>query len=154
MPEGGSTARLERVKDMAEKLLAEHGLGGWTVQWSRARQQAGRCDRKGRVILLSAPLMSVWTPAQARDTILHEIAHALTTGAHNAEWKRKCAEIGAIPSASWGGRGERVLPGKWRGTCPAGHVVFREYRPKGRISCSRCSRIFDPRFLIRWEVNR
>ena len=37
-----------------------------------------------------------YMPESISDTILHEIAHALTQGAgHGPRWKRKCIEIGA-----------------------------------------------------------
>ena len=49
-------------------------------------------------ITLSKPLCLLNDETQVRDTILHEIAHALTLGhGHDNTWKRKCVEIGAKP---------------------------------------------------------
>ncbi len=52
---------------------------------------------------MSAP---IWKPPhEIRDTILHEIAHALAwtrhgERTHGARWKQICREIGAVPCAA------------------------------------------------------
>ena len=54
---------------------------------------------------------------QVRDTILHEIAHALVGPGHghDAVWKRKCREVGARPERC----GQADMPeGRWRGFVP------------------------------------
>ena len=62
---------------LARRLLAEHGLSGWTVGLDRAKTRAGACHYSRRLITLSAPLTRLHTEDDVRDTILHEIAHAL-----------------------------------------------------------------------------
>jgi len=50
------------------------------------------------LITLSRPLTLLNPIEQVRDTILHEIAHALTPGdGHGAKWKAACIAIGAKP---------------------------------------------------------
>src|SRR5258708_12602425 len=83
--------------------LAAQGLTakGWSLRWDNSRRRAGCCRYRYRVISLSTPLMSAWTIEQARQTILHEIAHALTPGDHHGPaWARKCRELGIEPNRS------------------------------------------------------
>lgn len=100
---------LHDVKSMAIQLMDKHGLlaDGWKFEWSRAKKQAGLCTfRRNRMtgemfnkrIKLSSHIMQQMNEEFVRDTILHEIAHALTPGHnHDYVWKAKCREIGAKP---------------------------------------------------------
>lgn len=68
-----------------------------------------------------------------RDTVLHEVAHALVGPGkgHGDEWKAKCVEVGAAPKRlKNGAKGEqppinRQTP-KWVARCcDCGHVIRR-----------------------------
>jgi predicted SprT family Zn-dependent metalloprotease len=146
------------VRELAENLMELLGLplsgpDRWTLVFDQAKTRAGQCRRSTREISLSAPLMSVWTPAQVRDTVLHEIAHALTKGGHGYQWQEMCRKIGADPTRTWGHDGEQEIPGKYTGTCPAGHVVVRHRKPRQPRSCGQCGPWFDIRNLITWTEN-
>lgn len=143
--------RLDHVQALALDLMQAHGLENWTLAFDRARHRAGICRRKQREISLSAPLMSVWTEEQARDTILHEIAHALTKGGHGTEWQRMCVRIGADPTRTWGHNGEERLERRYTGRCPNGHELKRDRRPRKPVSCSVCCPVFNENYLITWE---
>lgn len=144
---------LATVRAMAEQLMAEHGLNDWALEFDRARQRAGECRRRKRVISLSEPLMLLWTPEQRRDTILHEIAHALTKGGHGAEWQAMCRKIGANPARTWGHNGEQEIKGQWLGTCPAGHTIRRQRitRTARWGSCGECSPNFSAANRYTWK---
>jgi hypothetical protein len=157
LPPGGDTKKLSEVRTMARELMDQHGLEDWKLTFGRAKFQAGLCIKtKGKEeIRLSAPLMSLWETWQSRDTILHEIAHALTDDGHGPRWKRKCREIGADPTRTWGHLGEAQLepkPSKYVGTCPRGHETPRSRLPKTRASCSQCSPRFSEKYLITWRL--
>lgn len=145
------------VRALAEALMARHGLDGWTFRFDRALVRAGQCDYKNKEITLSPTLMALWTPAQQQDTILHEIAHALTPKdkGHGPEWQLMCIRIGADPSRTWGHNGEQHAPPKYIGTCPYGHTVGRQKRPPSgphsARSCTQCSKRFDTRYLFTWR---
>jgi predicted SprT family Zn-dependent metalloprotease len=150
--------KLEKVRALALGLLAEHGLDNWTVAFDSARQRAGICRREQREIGLSKLLMVLWTEGQQRETILHEIAHALApAGAgHDWRWQRVCVKIGAIPVRCWdeADNTREQVPFKYIGTCPRGHTIGRDKLTTAtrRRSCDKCDTRFNPRYLFTWTL--
>ena len=145
---------VDDARTMATALMARHGLRGWRFVFDRAKTRAGVCRPASREIGLSRVLTELHTEAEVRETVLHEIAHALVGAAHghDAVWRARALAIGAS--------GERCLsptaarpPAPWVGTCPAGHEVRRHRRPQRVASCSRCSRGFDPAALLAWQLH-
>jgi predicted SprT family Zn-dependent metalloprotease len=91
---------LYAAKHLAESLMQQHGLAGagWCFRFDHARKRFGSCRCREKVITLSRTLTFLNTEAEVRDTILHEIAHALTPGdGHGRRWKRMCIQVGAKP---------------------------------------------------------
>src|SRR6476620_7955328 len=87
------------ARDLATRLMREHNLVGWTFRFDHARRRFGSCRTREKVITLSRPLTILNTIDQVRDTVLHEIAHALTPGdGPGLRWRQKCREIGAKPA--------------------------------------------------------
>ncbi len=136
---------------LARDLMTEHGLLGWSVVLDRAKTRAGVCRFRQRSIGLSGPITRLHTEEEVRDTILHEIAHALVGPDHGHDdvWRARARAIGCS--------GERCVPdgsprpsGLWVGTCPAGHEVTRHRRPTRVLSCPRCRRTFSPEHLFAW----
>ncbi|MEI5673085.1 MULTISPECIES: SprT-like domain-containing protein [unclassified Nocardioides] len=142
---------LDEAARMGRALMAEHGLRGWTLVFDRAKRRAGICRYDRRQIGLSAPLTELHDEADVRDTVLHEIAHALVgvRHGHDAVWRATARRIGCS--------GERCvsreapeLEGAWVGTCPAGHRVTRHRRPDRPAACRRCGPTFDLAHLLAW----
>ena len=101
---------------LAETLMAQHGLTatGWTFQIDRATTRLGLCQYGPRIISLGGAYVESAEAAADRDTLLHEVAHALVgayvltpTGmvardrqgratkiGHGWQWKIKAREIG------------------------------------------------------------
>ena len=136
---------------LGRQLMNQHGLSDWGLTFDNAKTRAGICRSAARQIGLSRPLTQLHSDAEVRDTILHEIAHALVGAEHHhdALWRAKAREIGCTGQRCVS-RGEAQLSGDWKGTCPAGHTVTRHRRPTRAMSCSACSRRFDPTALIEW----
>jgi predicted SprT family Zn-dependent metalloprotease len=99
--------RLSLAQEMIESAFEEHGLGakGWTFSWDRARLRFGACWPKRKRISLSRVLTELNDTDHVRDTILHEIAHALVferygyLRGHGPEWQALALQLGATPQA-------------------------------------------------------
>lgn len=101
----------------ANALLREHGLAaqGWRFVWDNARKRGGECNYQRKTVSMSKYLVPLWTDEQVKDTLIHEVAHALTPGAkHGAVWARKMRELGHIPART---HNNEVVPGKWVAFC-------------------------------------
>ncbi|MDO4901200.1 SprT-like domain-containing protein [Actinomyces sp.] len=145
---------LPEVLPLARLLMAEHGVGDWSVCFDRARRRAGQTDHSRRRITLSRHLMALYDEAEVRETVLHEIAHARVGAAHghDAAWRAEAHRLGASGERLVSSRTPRV-PGRWVGTCPAGHTVDRMRRPALPCSCSRCARGFNAAHLLSWSYD-
>ncbi len=98
---GGNEARLLDVARQARDLMDEHGLEAWTFRFSAAQGRLGECREREKLIRLSRRHAVKGAPREVRDTILHEIAHALAgaNAGHGPAWKAVANRIGATPKA-------------------------------------------------------
>lgn len=143
--------QLTAAARLGRALLDEHGLHDWELVFDRAKRRAGICRETTRQIGLSAPLTELHSEADVRDTILHEVAHALVGARHGHDrvWKATARRIGCSA--------ERCLSpdtpsvdGAWVGLCSAGHRVTRHRRPERPLTCKLCSGTFDVAHLFTW----
>lgn len=136
---------------LARRLVREHGLEGWTVRLDAAKTRAGVCRFARREIGLSRPLTRLHSEEEVRDTILHEVAHALVGPEHGHDevWRATARRIGCSGERCVSPDAPRVR-GEWVGTCPVGHEVHRHRRPVRVRSCARCSTSFDPDAILTW----
>jgi len=90
--------QLPDTQRLARELMDRHGLADWTFRFDHARRRFGCCRVRQKLITLSRSLTLLNSDKQVLDTILHEIAHALTPGdGHGQKWKATCLQIGAKP---------------------------------------------------------
>ncbi len=86
---------MDSAELLTRQLMDKHGLRDWSFSFRDAKTVAGSCNSTKRSIHLSRRFVRVASPEELKDTILHEIAHALTPGAHHGEeWKRVAKRIG------------------------------------------------------------
>ena len=100
----GDREREERLVEVAREaraLMDEHGLESWTFRFSAAERRLGECREREMVIRLSRRHAVNGDPREVRDTILHEIAHALAgaEARHGPAWKAVARRLGAKPKA-------------------------------------------------------
>lgn len=142
---------LDKAHRLANELLATHGLDRWTVEFDNAKRRAGVCRQDRLVIGLSAPLTRLHPEIEVRDTVLHEIAHALVGGAHghDAVWRRTALAIGSTAKRCVPAEAPRVAA-PWVGVCAKGHTNQRHRRPERVASCTPCHEQFSLDHLLEW----
>lgn len=145
---------IDEARLLADELMAHHRLIGWRLRFDHARTRAGVCRYDRREIGLSRVLTVLHPPDLVRQTILHEIAHALAGPghAHDAVWRATALAIG--------GDGRRCVsasaprpPAPWVGECAQGHEVTRHRRPARPAACLRCGPGFDAAHLFDWRFH-
>jgi len=143
--DGGVERPLGAAIDLAAHLMQEHGLTGWRIKLDHARRRAGQCDFSNRIISLSRLYVRHATPEHIRDTILHEISHALVgpRHGHDAVWRQKAREIGCTATRCHTLSFARA---RWVMRCPNGCFEVERHRRKSGLVCASCKGavVFDP----------
>ena len=123
--------------DLATELMAAHGLVGWRIKLDHARRRAGQCDFTNKTISLSRLYVRHADIDHIRDTILHEIAHALVgpRHGHDAVWRQKAREIGCSATRCHSLSFARA---RWVMTCPNGCFSVERHRKKSGLICASC----------------
>lgn len=133
------------AEGLAKGLMSQHGLAGWRFRWDRAVRRLGLCNYRTKTISLSYPLASLNPDYQVKNTILHEIAHALvgSMNGHNNVWRAKAMSIGC--------NGERCtnslarIPTRYNVLCKVCNVKWGVHRKPRNLagsyhrSCGRAS---------------
>lgn len=146
--------------------MGEHGLIGWKFKIdTRTHCRRGCCKYLSRTISVSEYYLASHDD-MIRDTILHEIAHALVGPGHGHDgvWKAKCKEIGARPERCKDGEELEGLvkverrEGKWIADCTCGrtHFIHRSRNglpPKGYY-CLRTRKTLEFRPNVVKPVSR
>lgn len=130
-------ARIEQVEALATRLIKEHGLKNWTFRFDQSSRRAGCCSYRNKLITIAFDLARTGSEEDIRDTILHEIAHALVGKKHNHDsvWKTKALEIGCT--------GERThslhfSQPRWSVTCENRCWTHTAQQRNSRLICRKC----------------
>ena len=123
--------------ETATELMQQHGLTGWRVKLDHARRRAGQCDYNTKVISLSRLYVRSAEKDHIRDTILHEIAHALVGPhhGHDAVWRQKAREIGCSATRC---HSLSFSKARWVMRCPNGCFSVERHRRKSGLVCAAC----------------
>lgn len=144
---------LHKASWLTKELMKPHGLleRGWTVRLVKATSFMGRCVHNDKEIHLSLSYTFSRDEAGVRNTILHEIAHALVGAGHGHDsvWYRKARELGCS-----GERCTEITQGRpekrYLSICSVHGVVTQHMKmPRIKYSCPQCSPKYDERYILR-----
>lgn len=141
------------AKELAVELMRQHGLDGWRFRFDSARRRLGACWHQRREISLSGPLTVLNPEPIVRNTVLHEIAHALVgpKHKHNWVWREKARAIGC-DGARLAGRETVLTQPTFRGTCPSCSRFYNRFRRLRGGLCRYCHP-WRPALLVWTRVN-
>jgi predicted SprT family Zn-dependent metalloprotease len=138
------------AKEQIDKHCPEYRLA-----FNKRKRALGVCDYRKKQIQLSLIHMKIQPLDIMKNTVIHEVAHALTEGHHHDRvWKRKFIELG--------GDGQRLcticeMPkGKYTYECPNCKKVSHFYKQvKAERACGECCNTYNAgRFSDKFKLVR
>ena len=131
--------------NLATDMMKEHGLADWRIKLDHARRRAGQCDYNKKEISLSRHYVRYAEMDHIRDTILHEIAHALVGPhhGHDAVLRQQARAIGCTATRC---HTLNFSHARWIMRCPNGCFEVERHRRKSGLLCATCksSVVFEP----------
>jgi predicted SprT family Zn-dependent metalloprotease len=146
------SARALQAAALARELLTTHGLHGWSFRFNRSKVNMGLCKYGPRTIELSVHFVERNTDEAIRDTLLHEVAHALVGPGHGHDgaWKAICLRVGAKPERL---SFEADMPaGRWQAVCGGCGVLHHRHRRPKRMAGWWCCKCGPERGRLSWEL--
>jgi len=133
----------EHANTIAAYLINKHLGETYDLVFGTAKTLFGSCyyptsKRKG-YIRLSKPLIEANDEVQVRDTILHEIAHALVGPGHGHDkvWQAQARKVGANPKATCADGKIAALPKYIMYSPLTKEIVKRYYRKPNKSTFAR-----------------
>lgn len=135
--------QLLHAQSLAIELMKQHGIydAGWRFKFDNAKKIFGRCRYYNKTILLSKNLTLLNDESRVKNTILHEIAHALVGcgNGHNKVWKTTAKLIGCDGQRCYSSEVIQPPP-KYIAICQGCKKIYkRERKSKSKTSCGFCS---------------
>lgn len=133
---------LQEADFLACRLMMEHGLGTWTFGFDNAKRRCGACHFGKRRITVSRYYVAANSEGDIRDTVLHEIAHALAgaEAGHGPEWQAMARRVGARPNRC-ADTSVKMPAAPWLLVCTNGHrhgTRHRKNRNMHLYVCGTC----------------
>lgn len=150
---------LKKAQELALDLMREHELKNWLFQFDRAKVRFGYCNYRDKIISLSKHLTELNSKALVKDTILHEIAHALVGKKHNhgKVWKEKAIAIGCSATRCYSDTDVVTPLKKYTASCNSCKRKFQAAR-KRKVACGVCCKKYNnnrysEEYIISFEQN-
>jgi len=136
--------KLDIVKLTAETLILKH-CPNYTFKWDNAKSRFGCCSYTRKTISLSKHLCEINDLDRIKNTILHEIAHALTEGHHHDHvWKAKAIELGCTGARCYSEDTTKIIKGKYVYCCPNCDKETTTHRAiKRERACGECCKTYN-----------
>ena len=139
----GVAERQRRTAELFDHLAALHALpSGWRLAFDRAKRRCALCDYAKKRISVSSAFLSATarTEAEVENTLLHEMAHALTPGCnHGSEWRATALKIGCDGKRTF--VGDAFADPRWLLGCKEGCIAMPRHRRSKlnrRLRCRSC----------------
>lgn len=132
---------LKVAAKMARDLMEDYDFAHWSFKFDRAKTRHGQCDYGKQEISLSRHFVELNQEWLVRETVLHEIAHAIagSRAAHGPEWQNVARNLGVRPQAC---KPSNMPAAPWRLMCATGHDLGPRHRRSVKLDwhvCGRCS---------------
>jgi predicted SprT family Zn-dependent metalloprotease len=154
---------LQDAKNLAIELLEKHDLlsSGWYFEFDNAKRRFGCCNYTQKRITLSKNLVGLNDEARVKNTILHEIAHALVGRRHGHDyvWRRKAIEIGCDGRRCYSSDKVVKPQSKYIAECSGCGKVHNRHKMTrslkyGSSSCGPCSGgRYNEQYKLVWKEN-
>jgi predicted SprT family Zn-dependent metalloprotease len=143
---------------LVNELMEKHGIKqqGWKFNFDNSRRRFGCCKYRLKVITLSKYLTYLNDEKEVRNTILHEIAHALTPGHHHDwVWKAKAKEIGCTGDRCYSSKSVTTPESRYIAICSGcGHKHKKHRLTRSVCSCGYCSGVgYNPTYKLEFKLN-
>ena len=145
--------KLEDAENLALVTMEDHGIGNtWTFAFDGAKRRCGQANFKLKRITLSRHFVQRNGESEVRDTVLHEVAHALAGSAagHGPRWQMWAIRVGARPQrcASNVDMPEGGIEGVCAPDCTVRHTRHR-MPPKRLLDAYQCNHCYSK---VTWVV--
>lgn len=149
-------SRTDTLLFEARKLVNQYAPG-WAVGWDRSFRRFGAAHFKTKTITISKHLTEINSDEEFYKIVYHEISHAIAgyNAGHGTAWADVIRSFGQEPN-----RCHDVAIAedqyKYVGRCPNGHEIrrFRLTAKAKRVSCAKCSPIYNAAFRYNWSLLR
>lgn len=136
---------LNLCRTYALEKMRQYGLSHWKFTFSNTKRALGDCHPARKQIRISTYHVQGSEEKEIKDTVLHEIAHALDyerngSTSHGPKWKEICLEVGAIPKSQKDNAYTIAKPQyKYTATCPqCGPVGGLNRKGSSKYICKKC----------------
>lgn len=152
----------EKIEKFLKEKFEEHQLDikGWSYDFDNSKKQLGLCSSKRKKIFISQYNFKYYSEEKFKNTVLHEIAHALnyiegTEDGHGPNWKKICIRIGAEPIRCAETNNAIIQQKidnkeyKWTYNCPkCEHIIGSHRRRTIKRSCGKCCSYWNPEYEL------
>lgn len=147
--------KLKVAKQLAEETIQQHLGESWHFKFDNAARRFGHCSYYNKTISLSKQIVQLNDQRAVYDTILHEVAHALTGTGHDMFWKRTAKSMGCSATRLYDSNVIATPKPKWLAVCDNCHHEVPYMVRRRKMACGRCCRKYNfgkytVLYLIRW----
>lgn len=125
-----------------------HGLYEWKFKFDRAKKRFGCCNFSTKTISLSTDMVFLNSEDAVKETILHEIAHALCGhhAGHGEIWKETVMRIGGVPNRCYDSNSINSPLMQYSGECKQCGMIVQRTK-KAKLACKKCKKVLE------WKKN-